>query len=79
MLSCDVAADAVQHVRRGKHIELRGGGGTDMGRGLAAAYEATPKANTVVVLTDGYTGWPDKKPPRGMDVIVGVIHEPRPN
>ena len=77
LLACDAAADATQYVNRAEQIELRGGGGTDMGAGLATAYEATPDANTVIVLTDGYTPWPDDPPPAGMDVIVGIIHEPR--
>ena len=51
---------------------LAGGGGTDMGEGIAAAAALRPRPSVVVVLTDGYTPWPDRAPP-GMRVVVGLL------
>jgi predicted metal-dependent peptidase len=54
-----------------EQIKLLGGGGTDMGQGIERAVE--DGHDLVVVLTDGYTPWPDK-PPKAT-VVVGLIHE----
>lgn len=77
VIECDAVAGAVQQVRKGKEIVLHGGGGTDMRRGLEAAYEHTPDSDVVVVLTDGITPWPEQPPPRGMKAVVGIIHDSR--
>lgn len=42
--------------------ELAGGGGTDMGAGLAAADTLRPRPHLIVVFTDGITPWPDTPP-----------------
>jgi predicted metal-dependent peptidase len=52
--------------------ELQGGGGTDIGVGIKAAYHGRPKPQIIIVLTDGATPWPDTAPPR-TKVIVGLI------
>jgi predicted metal-dependent peptidase len=50
---------------------LAGGGGTDMRAGISTALRATPRPDLVVVLTDGYTPWPERSPrPR---VVVGLL------
>jgi Mg-chelatase subunit ChlD len=49
-----------------------GGGGTDMGAGITAAARLRPRPSVVVVLTDGMTPWP-AEPPKGMQVVVGMI------
>lgn len=69
ILTCDAAASAVQTVRSAKDVRLLGGGGTDMRVGIEAAMRATPTPDAVVVLTDGYTPWPDQ-PTRARLVVV---------
>jgi predicted metal-dependent peptidase len=61
-------------VRSARDVRLVGGGGTDMRRGIQAAIEDL-KAKVIVVLTDGYTPWPDVRP-RGVHVVAGMVgHE----
>jgi Mg-chelatase subunit ChlD len=55
-----------------RDVQLLGGGGTDMGAGLAKAAEIRPRPDLIVVLTDGHTPWPEA-PPRGIRVIVGLM------
>jgi predicted metal-dependent peptidase len=59
-------------VRRVSDVRLVGGGGTGMRVGIAAAESAYPRPDIVVVLTDGYTPWPDR-PTRArlVAVIIG--------
>jgi predicted metal-dependent peptidase len=65
----DAAVNANQRVARAESVRLEGGGGTDMGVGLAATERMTPCPEIVIVITDGYTPWPER-PPRGMRTIV---------
>lgn len=69
VLSCDGGAYAAQRVSTVDQIELYGGGGTDLRAGLAAAARHRPDAT--VVLTDGYTPWPDRQPP--FRTVVGLL------
>jgi predicted metal-dependent peptidase len=48
------------------------GGGTDLGKGIEAAYRGRPKPQIIIVLTDGGTTWPEIGPPR-TKVIIGLI------
>lgn len=61
--TCDGAASEAQTVHRGAEVKLIGGGGTDMRVGLRAILEDSKKSehpyDIVVVMTDGYTPWPD--------------------
>ncbi|WP_283137521.1 VWA-like domain-containing protein [Rhizohabitans arisaemae] len=68
---CDVGPHPVQTVRRASDIELVGGGGTDMRAGIAAAMALRPRPDLVIVLTDGETPWPERRPPA--HVIVCLI------
>ena len=43
-----------------------------MAEGIAQAVGLRPRPSIVVVLTDGFTPWPDE-PPRGIRVVVGLI------
>jgi predicted metal-dependent peptidase len=70
VICCDAQAAPVQRVHTALRVELVGGGGTDMGAGIAAAEQID--ADVVIVLTDGFTPWPDKAPRRA-EVVVGLI------
>lgn len=63
----DVAVDRVFNTRQ---INLTGGGGTDMRVGMAAAAESKPAV--IVVITDGFTPWPDAPPP-GVPVTIAAL------
>ena len=74
VLSVDAAVHAVRRVSRAAQVTLAGGGGTDMGAGIEAAAALRPRPSVTIVLTDGFTPWPDRAPP-GMRVVVGVLCE----
>ncbi|MCP5024647.1 MAG: hypothetical protein GY929_00020 [Actinomycetia bacterium] len=72
LLACD---DAVRGVSRTRHVDditLLGGGGTDMEIGLHAALDHRPRPQVVVVLTDGWSPWPQHPPP-ATRVVVGLL------
>jgi predicted metal-dependent peptidase len=74
IISCDSKSTSARRVRSARDVKLIGGGGTDMRVGIAAAIEA--KGKVVVVLTDGYTPWPDVRP-RRVRVIAGMVGHTR--
>jgi predicted metal-dependent peptidase len=74
VLAVDTAVHAVRRVSRAAHVDLAGGGGTDMGAGIDAAAALRPRPSVIIVLTDGYTPWPGTPPP-GIRVIVGLLTE----
>jgi len=69
LYSVDAEVHHVQRVFRGQPVLLFGGGGTDMRVGIARAVEDSHEL--IVVLTDGYTPWPEV-PPRAR-VVVGLL------
>lgn len=69
----DAAVQTVRTVSSAFQIELKGGGGTDMGVGIAKLEEL--KCRVMIVLTDGQTPWP-KKRPRG-ELVIGIIGDRR--
>ena len=71
VLACDAAVGATTRVRRVNDVRLVGGGGTDLRVGIAAAESAHPRPDVVVVLTDGYTPWPEK--PTRARLVVAII------
>lgn len=73
VVSTDAQAHAAQKVQRVDQIRLVGGGGTDMRVGIEAAMKLRPGPDVIVVLTDGITPWPEKKPP--VPVIAGILGE----
>ena len=54
-----------------KMKQLKGGGGTDMVAGIEAALLNRPKPDSILVLTDGYTPFPEKK--YAVNVVFGII------
>lgn len=58
-------------------MEIRGGGGTDGGAGIAVAAALRPTPSVIAVLTDGVTDWPDAPPPRSR-VLVVLTSDPGP-
>jgi hypothetical protein len=78
VLACDTAVGPARRVSSARQVELVGGGGTDMGAGIVAAAALRPRPAITVVLTDGYTPWPDG-PPRGMRVVIGLLGDDAPD
>jgi len=78
VLACDAAAGPAQRVSSARQIELVGGGGTDMGAGIAAAAGLRPRPAITVVLTDGFTPWP-AQPPKGMRVVIALLGDRSPD
>jgi predicted metal-dependent peptidase len=78
VLACDTAAAPAQRVSSARQVELVGGGGTDMGTGIAAAAALRPRPAITVVLTDGYTPWPER-PPKGTRVVIGLLGDGAPD
>jgi predicted metal-dependent peptidase len=77
VLACDAAAGPAQRVTSARQVELTGGGGTDMGAGIAAAVALRPRPAITVVLTDGYTPWP-ARPPKGTRVLIALLGDRAP-
>ncbi|MEW2353874.1 VWA-like domain-containing protein [Spirillospora sp. NPDC029432] len=71
VLACDADVAAVSRVTSADQVTLAGGGGTDMRVGIKAALESRDKPNVVIVLTDGYTPWPDE--PSGARLIAALV------
>lgn len=78
VLACDTAAGPARRVSSARQVELVGGGGTDMGAGLAAAAALRPRPAVCVVLTDGFTRWPGGAP-KGIRVVAGLLGERAPD
>jgi predicted metal-dependent peptidase len=72
VLACDTAVGPAQRVNSARQVQLVGGGGTNMGTGIAAAAALRPKPAVTVVLTDGYTPWPSQAP-KGTRVVIGLL------
>lgn len=72
VLACDASVHVAQRIASAQEITLAGGGGTDMRVGIAAALAARDRPQFVIVLTDGYTPWPDQPLP-GARLIAGII------
>jgi len=72
VLACDTAVGPAQRVSSARQVQLVGGGGTNMGTGIAAAAALRPRPAVTVVLTDGHTPWPGQAP-KGTRVVVGLL------
>ncbi|WP_067472341.1 vWA domain-containing protein [Nocardia amamiensis] len=71
VLPCDAAAPIVHPLCRGERIPLVGGGGTDMRTGIAKALRVQPRPDVLVILTDGQTPWPTRRP--SCRTVVGLF------
>ena len=76
VFAVDAKVHTIKQVFRAADVQLVGGGGTDMRIGINAAVKLRPRPDIVIVLTDGYTPWPNYQP-RGIRVIVGLIGNAR--
>lgn len=59
VLTADTQVHFAKKVVNVKQIELLGGGGTDMVQPLKVIASKKHKPSVVIVMTDGYTPWPD--------------------
>ncbi|MGN7157721.1 vWA domain-containing protein [Dietzia cercidiphylli] len=71
VITCDAQATDAQRATGTGTVALTGGGGTDMRVGIAAAMRVRPTPDVVVVLTDGFTPWPEAG--IGARLICGLI------
>lgn len=72
-VDCEVAAQGDVFKPSDIALLAKGGGGTDMGVGIAAAEAHRPGA--IIVLTDGYTPWPPQAP---KTPVLVCLTEPQP-
>jgi predicted metal-dependent peptidase len=68
VLAGDTCVACAKNIFRSEQVELAGGGGTDMAAMIAAAAEERPAPKAILVVTDGFTGWP--KEPVGPRVVA---------
>lgn len=73
VISCDSRAVG-QKVNNISQVKLVGAGGTDMRVGINEAMSKKPKPDAVIVITDGFTPWPDA-PLKGTTLIVALTDE----
>ncbi|MFF5262669.1 VWA-like domain-containing protein [Actinomadura viridis] len=77
VLACDADVHTVSRVTSAEQVTLGGGGGTDMRVGIRRALTSGDRPNVVIVLTDGYTPWPEEPETcRLIAALVGVGAEP---
>ena len=72
VLSVDDEVHTDQRVVQARQITPVGGRGTDMCVGITAAARRSPAA--IIVITDGYTPWPQDPPPGARKVIAALTH-----
>ena len=73
VLSVDAVVHTDQHIHNTNQISLQGAGGTDMAAGVCAAAETNPDA--IVVITDGWTRWPQTRPAGARCVIAALTND----
>ncbi|MCB0344954.1 MAG: hypothetical protein KDD66_07545 [Bdellovibrionales bacterium] len=77
VIPTDAAAHTVQNVFAASQLKLEGNGGTNLGVGIDEAGKLMPKPEAVIVITDGYTPWPEEGP-KDMEVVVVVVSKQWP-
>ncbi|WP_286961102.1 DUF2201 family putative metallopeptidase [Arsenicicoccus sp. UBA7492] len=76
LVDCDAAVGHARRIRSAAAVALAGGGGTDMRVGITAAERLKPCPDLTIVLTDGYTPWPDA--PGRSRLVCAVIGDATP-
>jgi len=61
-----------------RQMEFLGGGGTNMATAIETVLQAPVRPDLLVVITDGFTPWPARKPPRPVIVALLPSTLPRP-
>ena len=75
VLSVDAQVHTIQRIRNANHVQLEGGGGTNMMVGIRTAAKLKPKPNLIIVITDGYTDWDIQRPPQTPPVITVLTNK----
>lgn len=70
VICTDAEAYEAQRVFRPNEIQLIGGGGTEISRGIEKACSLDEKPDVIVVITDGMTGWMEQSPPIPVMVLL---------
>lgn len=76
VIPCDAVPYEPIEILRRSHLaklqqDLKGGGGTDMIKGIEAALQLHPEPDAVIVLTDGYTPYPENT--YSLPVVFGIF------
>ncbi|MDN3354145.1 VWA-like domain-containing protein [Actinomadura sp. DC4] len=71
VLACDADVQTAARVTSAQQVTLTGGGGTDMRVGIRAALALPERPGVVIVLTDGFTPWPEA--PSSSRLIAALI------
>ena len=70
LYSVDADIACAGQVFNARQVRLVGGGGTDMRVGIESAAASRPAA--IIVITDGFTPWPDARPP-GAPLTIAAL------
>ena len=70
VLSVDEDVNTDQRITQARQITPAGGRGTDMATGIQIAAETRPAV--IIVITDGYTPWPETRPAGARCVIAAL-------
>jgi hypothetical protein len=76
VLACDADVHAVSRVTSAQQVTLAGGGGTDMRTGIERALALPERPGIVIVITDGFTPWPDE--PSSCRLVVALTQADAP-
>ncbi len=77
VFTCDSVVGKPQIVRHSSDLNLIGGGGTDLSQGIDAAAQSYPPADLLIIITDGFTPWPESCP-NGIRAVAVLINEDPP-
>lgn len=75
VLATDAITQATARVLKAADAPLPGGGGTDMSAGIEQALRLRPSPSLVIVITDGFTPWPQTPPP--IPVVIALLGRER--